>query len=48
MTATERAFKLRNKYSKEYLREVIKGYLKQGNRENWKEVAIELGKLYKQ
>jgi hypothetical protein len=48
MTATERAVKLRNKYSKEYLRQVIKGYLKQDNREHWKEVAIELGKLYKQ
>jgi hypothetical protein len=38
---------LYNKYSKEYNRFVVSGYIKQGYNE-WKEIAIELGKLYKQ
>jgi hypothetical protein len=47
MTPKERANILYNKYSKEYNRFVVSGYIKQGYDE-WKEIAIELGKLYKQ
>jgi hypothetical protein len=47
MTPQERANILYNKYSKEYNRFVVSGYIKQGYDE-WKEIAIELGKLYKQ
>ena len=47
MTPKERANILYNNYSKEYNRFVVSGYIKQGYDE-WKEIAIELGKLYKQ
>ena len=51
MKANERALLLKNKYRKEYLRDIIKGYLKQKmteeEKKHWQEVAIELGKLYK-
>ena len=47
MTPKERANILYNKYSKEYNRFVVAGYIKQGLDE-WKQIAIELGKLYKQ
>ena len=47
MTAKERANILFKKYSKEYNRFVVSGYIKQGYDE-WKQIAIELGKLYKQ
>jgi hypothetical protein len=47
MTPKERANILYNKYSKEYNRFVVSGYIKQGYDE-WKEIAIELAKLYKQ
>jgi len=47
MTAEQRAKILFNKYSKEYNRFVVSGYIKQGLDE-WKQIAIELGKLYKQ
>jgi hypothetical protein len=47
MTPQYRAKILYNKYSKEYNRFVVSGYIKQGLDE-WKEIAIELGKLYKQ
>jgi hypothetical protein len=47
MTHKERAKILYNKYSKEYNRFVVSGYIKQGYDE-WKEIAIELAKLYKQ
>jgi hypothetical protein len=47
MTPQERANILYNKYSKEYNRFVVTGYIKQGLDE-WKEIAIELAKLYKQ
>ena len=46
MTTKERANILFNKYSREYNRFVVDGYIKQGY-EEWKEIAIELGKLYK-
>jgi len=46
MTPQERANILFNKYSIEYNRFVVDGYIKQGY-EEWKEIAIELGKLYK-
>ena len=45
MTPQYRANILFNKYSKEYNRFVVAGYIKQGLDE-WKEIAIELGKLY--
>jgi hypothetical protein len=47
MTPKERANILFNKYTKEYNRFVVSGYIKQGLDE-WKEIAIELAKLYKQ
>jgi hypothetical protein len=47
MTPQYRANILYNKYSKEYNRFVVSGYIKQG-RTDWKEIAIELAKLYKQ
>jgi hypothetical protein len=46
MTPQYRANILFNKYSKEYNRFIVAGYIKQGL-EEWKEIAIELGKLYK-
>lgn len=46
MTNEQRALLLFNKYTKEYNRFVVAGYIKQGY-EEWKEIAIELGKLYK-
>ena len=46
MTPKYRANILFNKYSKKYNRFVVAGYIKQGY-EEWKEIAIELGKLYK-
>jgi len=46
MTPSARAELLKNKYSKEYVRELVRYYIKQDN-EHWKQVAIELGKLYK-
>ena len=45
MTPQYRANILFNKYSKEYNRFVVSGYIKQGLDE-WKEIAIELAKLY--
>lgn len=45
MTPKERAIILFNKYSKEYNRFVVAGYIKQ-NIEGWKEISIELGMLY--
>jgi hypothetical protein len=45
MTPKYRANILYNKYSKQYNRFVVSGYIKQGLDE-WKEIAIELGKLY--
>jgi hypothetical protein len=45
MTPEYRAKILFNKYSKEYNRFVVSGYIKQGLDE-WKQIAIELGKLY--
>jgi hypothetical protein len=47
MTPEQRAYILYNKYTKAYNRFVVAGYIKQG-RTDWKEIAIELGKLYKQ
>jgi hypothetical protein len=47
MTPKERANILYNKYSKEYNRFVVAGYIKQGL-DDWKQIAIELGRLYKQ
>lgn len=46
MTPQYRANILFNKYSKEYNRFIVIGYIKQGYDE-WKQIAIELGKLYK-
>jgi len=46
ITPKERAEILYNKYSKEYNRIVCSGKMQQT--EHWKQVAIELGKLYKQ
>ena len=46
MTPEQRALILFNKYSRDYNRFVVNGYIKQGFNE-WKEIAIELGKLYK-
>jgi len=45
MTPKERANILFNKYSREYNRTLVSGTMQQT--EHWKEVAIELGKLYK-
>ena len=45
MTPEQRAYILYNKYTKAYNRFVVAGYIKQGLDE-WKEIAIELGKLY--
>lgn len=45
MTPEQRAYILFNKYTKSYNRFVVSGYIKQGLNE-WKEIAIELGKLY--
>ena len=45
MTAKERAQILYDKYSIEYNRALVSGSMQQS--EHWKEVAIELGKLYK-
>ena len=47
MTSQYRANILFNKYSKEYNRFVVTGYIKQGL-DDWKQIAIELSKLYKQ
>lgn len=47
MTPQYRANILFKKYSKEYNRFVVSGYIKQGL-DDWKEIAIELAKLYKQ
>ena len=47
MTPGQRAYILYNKYTKAYNRFVVAGYIKQG-RTDWKEIAIELAKLYKQ
>ena len=47
MTPEQRAYILFNKYTKAYNRFIVSGYIKQG-RTDWKEIAIELGKLYKQ
>jgi hypothetical protein len=47
MTPKYRANILYNKYSKQYNRFVVSGYIKQGLDE-WKQIAIELCKLYKQ
>ena len=46
MTPKERAKILYNKYSKEYNRFVVSGYIKQGYPE-WIEIGKELKKLYK-
>ena len=46
MTHKERATILFNKYSKEYNRFIVAGYIKQ-EIEGWKEKSIELGMLYK-
>jgi hypothetical protein len=46
MTHKERATILFNKYSKEYNRFIVAGYIKQ-EIEGWKEISIELGVLYK-
>ena len=46
MTAKERAILLHRKYSKDYNRSVVMG--KEYQSEHWKEVCIELAKLYKQ
>jgi hypothetical protein len=46
MTHKERAIILFNKYSKEYNRFIVAGYIKQ-EIEGWKEISIELGMLYK-
>ena len=46
MTPEQRALLLFNKYSRDYNRFVVNGYIKQGYDE-WKEIAVELGKLYK-
>jgi hypothetical protein len=46
MTTKQRALILFNKYSRDYNRFVVNGYIKQGYDE-WKEIAVELGKLYK-
>jgi hypothetical protein len=46
MTPEQRALILFNKYSRDYNRFVVNGYIKQGYDE-WKEIAVELGKLYK-
>jgi hypothetical protein len=46
ITTKERAEILYNKYSKEYNRSVCMGDMQQT--EHWKEVAMELAKLYKQ
>lgn len=45
ITPKERAEILYNKYSKEYNRTLCSGAMQQT--EHWKEVAKELGKLYK-
>jgi hypothetical protein len=45
MTHKERATILFNKYSKEYNRFTVAGYIKQ-EIEGWKEISIELGMLY--
>ena len=45
ITPKERAVILYNKYTKEYNRIVCSGAMQQN--EHWKEVAIELAKLYK-
>ena len=47
MTPQYRANILFNKYSKEYNRFVVTGYIKRGL-DDWKQIAIELSKLYKQ
>ena len=47
MIPEQRAYILFNKYTKAYNRFVVTGYIKQGLDE-WKEIAIELSKLYKQ
>ena len=44
ITPYERAVILYNKYTKEYNRTLCSGKMQQT--EHWKEVAIELGKLY--
>jgi hypothetical protein len=46
LTPEQRALLLFNKYSRNYNRFIVYGYIKQGYDE-WKEIAIELGKLYK-
>ena len=46
MTPQYRANILFNKYTKDYNRFIVSGYIKQGFDE-WKEIAVELGKLYK-
>lgn len=46
MTPKQRALILFNKYSRDYNKFIVSGYIKQGFNE-WKEIAIELGKLYK-
>jgi len=50
MSPKERAEHLKERYSKNYLREVVVGYKKQNgiDKEYWSKVGIELGKLYKQ
>ena len=47
MTTKQRALLLFNKYSRDYNKFIVAGYIKQGFNE-WKEIAVELGKLYKQ
>jgi len=46
MTPKQRALLLFIKYSRDYNRFIVNGYIKQGYDE-WKEIAVELGKLYK-
>jgi hypothetical protein len=47
MSTKQRALILFNKYSRDYNKFIVAGYIKQGFNE-WKEIAVELGKLYKQ
>jgi hypothetical protein len=46
LTPEQRALLLFNKYSRDYNKFIVAGYIKQGFDE-WKEIAVELGKLYK-